>query len=824
MRRRPSKSLPIRSYRSPVASAVLMALAGPAAFAQESGGLEEVVVTAQKRAENLQDVPISIEALGNEKLEQMNVQSFEDYVKLLPSVTQQNSGTGAGYSAIYMRGIVTGGDGQATTSQPSVGTYLDEQPITTVQGNLDIHLYDIARVEALAGPQGTLYGASSQAGTIRIITNKPEVGEFKAGYSLDANMVDGDDTGYTVEGFANLPIGDKAAVRLVGWLRKDAGWIDNVSATRTYPGDQSTPADDVTISNAALAEDNYNTIDTVGARAALRVELNDNWTLTPSVQYQKQESEGFWGDDLSDVGTGGKYAVAHFRDEFSNDEWVQAGLTIEGKVGNFDLTYSGNYLDREQDGSFDYSDYSFWYDNAYTSGYFAGLFLNNAGARTPPAHSFEKQDGYTKQSHELRLSSPQENRWRAQVGLFYQKQKHDFIERFGNLPGLADSMLLNRDEPMGVQYPGVVYLNNMEREDTDKAVFGQLAYDLTETLELTVGARFFKPEVTVKGFFGFGLGFGPSSAPTGTEPGAVANGGSGAFSPMGQGWSRNGEWRCPSQAQYNDAPCQNVDKGIRESDNIQRVNLRWKPNDDAMMYLTWSEGYRPGGINRNPFAGDYQSDFLTNYELGWKSEWLDRRLQFNGAVFLQQWDDFQVSFQGANGITQVDNGPSADVKGIELQSTWLPVDNLTLTMSAAFYDSELKDDYDGGTAAGGADKGSPLPITPEFKGSLIARYGFQLGGFDAHVQGALTYAGSAPSEISPLDNAIVGDIPASTLVDLSAGISNDKYSVDLYVMNVTDEDASLYKTVNCAIGICGVQPYGGRARPTTIGIKFSQKF
>lgn len=171
MRRSRSKILPLRSYRTPVASAVLMALAGQAAIAQDTGGLEEVVVTAQKRAENLQDVPISIEALGNEKLEQMNVQSFEDYVKLLPSVTMQSSGSGAGYSAVYMRGIVTGGDGQATTSQPSVGMYLDEQPITTVQGNLDIHLYDIARVEALAGPQGTLYGASSQAGTIRIITN-----------------------------------------------------------------------------------------------------------------------------------------------------------------------------------------------------------------------------------------------------------------------------------------------------------------------------------------------------------------------------------------------------------------------------------------------------------------------------------------------------------------------------------------------------------------------------------------------------------------------------------------------------------------------------
>ncbi len=122
-----------------------------------------------------------------------------------------------------MRGVATGGDGQAITSQPSVGTYLDEQPITTIRGNLDVHLYDIARVEALAGPQGTLYGASSQAGTIRIITNKPDPSGFAAGYSLEGNLVDSDDAGYVAEGFVNLPMGDTAALRLVGWAKSEAG-------------------------------------------------------------------------------------------------------------------------------------------------------------------------------------------------------------------------------------------------------------------------------------------------------------------------------------------------------------------------------------------------------------------------------------------------------------------------------------------------------------------------------------------------------------------------------------------------------------------------
>jgi outer membrane receptor protein involved in Fe transport len=814
---------------SPIATAVLAAVGGQAALAQDSGGLEEVVVTAQKRAENMQDVPISIDAIGTEKLEQLNISNFTDYVRMLPSVAATPSvGAGAGFSAVYMRGIVTGGDGQATTSLPSVGTYLDEQPVTTIQGNLDLHLYDIARVEALAGPQGTLYGASSQAGTIRIITNKPEVGKFAAGYALEGNTISDGGNGYTAEGFVNLPLGDRSALRLVGWKAKKAGWIDNLRGTRLYPGDVSTAADDFTVDNATLAKDDYNTLDTVGARAALRIELNDNWTLTPTAQMQDQESKGSWGDDLSDFAPG-TYAVKHYRDEYVKDKWYQLGLTVEGQIGSLDLTYSGNYLNRDVDASFDYSDYSYWYDNLYTSGYFAGLFLNNAGGRPNPAHSFINNDAYSKQSHELRLSTDQSKRLRGLIGFFYQKQKHDFEQPFGNIAGLADSMLLNRDEPNGTKYPGVVYLNSLDRVDTDKAVFGQIAYDITDSLELTVGARFFEPEVTVNGFFGFGLGFSPARAPTGSEPGAVANGGSGAFSPMGQGWSRNGEYRCPSQAAYKDAPCQNVAKGIAESEHIGRVNLSWKASDDAMLYLTWSEGYRPGGINRNPFAGDYVADFLTNYELGWKTTWLDNRLQFNGALFMQSWDDFQISFQGANGITQVANGPSAEVNGLETQLQWLPVDELLISATAAFYDSQLKDDYANFDAAGNvvsvnAPKGTALPITPKFKGNIVARYGFNLGGFDAHVQGSVAHAGKAASRLALDANAIIGDIEANTTADLSAGIAKDNYSIELFVQNVGNEDAALYKTAQCAESVCGVQPYGIRPQPRTFGIKFTQKF
>jgi iron complex outermembrane receptor protein len=840
--------------RTPVASAVFLALASSAVLGQETSTLGEVIVTAQKREQSLQDVPISIKALGEETLDELNIQNFKDYVQFLPTVTMAASdGAGSGFSAVYMRGVATGGDGQATTSQPSVGVYLDEQPITTIQGNLDVHLYDIARVEALAGPQGTLYGASSQAGTIRIITNKPDPSGFDASFALEGNYVDMEEPGYVAEGMVNLPIGENAAIRLVGWAKHEAGWIDNIAATRLYEGDPSTDADDFTVDNAQFAEDNYNEIDTAGARAQLRVNLGENWSVTPSLMFQRMDQEGSWADDLADGApergyvVPGDQTVAHYRKEYANDEWYQAGLTIEGSISDWDVVYSGNFLDREFDGQFDYSEYSYWYNVAYT--YFTSLYPNNAGEIIDPSHAFSNDDKYEKTSHEIRISSPQENRVRGLLGFFYQKQEHDFYQEFGRVRGLADRRVPNGNDPNATNdFPGVIYLNSMDREDTDKAVFATISFDVTDALELSVGGRYFEPEVTVKGFFGFGLGLNPYEAPTGpSEPGAVENGGEGAFDPLSPWWSSTGEWRCPSQADVRGgkSPCQNVDKGIKESDSVYRVNLSWDATETTMLYATWSEGYRPGGVQRDPRAGDFLSDFLTNYELGWKTRWADDRFQFNGAIFLDEWDDVQIAFQGANGITQVDNGPDAEIAGAEVQLDWLPTDNFRLGAALSYYDTELKEDYCGTDSDDNdndgdleeclidpvtqlpvidAPAGTALPLTPEFKGTLTGRYMFPTGGWDSYVQGSLSYQTSAAPTLTVADAELLGDIPSSTFVDLAYGLGNDKYNFEIFLSNATDEDAPLSVNSDCATGTCGVQPWGVLRRPRTVGIRFSQDF
>src|ERR1700736_3865396 len=265
----------------PLASAMLAGggLASAATDTTEPTTLEEVVVTAQKRAEDLQKVPISLQVLSSEKLEQLQVSSFDDYAKFLPSVSFQS--TGPGQAQLYFRGISSGGDGLHSGSESATGLYLDETPVTTIGNSLDLHVYDIQRVEALAGPQGTLYGASSLSGTLRIITNKPDPEKFSAGYDVKGDKFGkGGGAGGGFEGFINVPLNDKAAIRLVGFFEHDGGYISNKYSTQTYQRAVSAannsysglaiPADPITVNNAGYAKKNFNDVDTYGGRAALK--------------------------------------------------------------------------------------------------------------------------------------------------------------------------------------------------------------------------------------------------------------------------------------------------------------------------------------------------------------------------------------------------------------------------------------------------------------------------------------------------------------------------------------------------------------------------
>ena len=466
----------------PLAGVVLTGAGVAQAQQSEQTGLEEVVVSATKRDESLQNVPLSIQAIGQKELAELKVDDFGDYVKFLPNVSYQSGGPG--FSRPYMRGVASGENANHSGPLPSVGVYLDEQPITTIQGPLDIQIYDIARVEVLAGPQGTLYGASSQAGTIRIITNKPQLGEFDGGFEVTGSTLEGD-LGYVGQGFVNIPLGEKAAIRLVGWTKEEPGYIDNVRSTRVFP------TSGIAIDNSAEVKNNYNDWNSTGARAALRIDLNDSWTLTPTVMAQKTTTNGTFGFDK----TIGDLKVAHALPEDSDDKFTQAALTLQGKIGNWDLTYAGAYLKRDDHTRSDYADYSFFYDTC--CGYGSYMY-DNAGDLIDPSQFIQGSDHYTKQSHELRVSSPAENRWRLTAGAFYEDQGHGIRQAY-KVANLADTLEVPGN-------PDTLWLTDQQRTDKDSALFGELTFDITDKLSVTGGIRFFKSENSLKGFFGFGLG------------------------------------------------------------------------------------------------------------------------------------------------------------------------------------------------------------------------------------------------------------------------------------------------------------------------------
>jgi iron complex outermembrane receptor protein len=804
IRRTPTRTHP--AWALLLASTALTA-AGQARAADsgQPSAVQEVIVTAEKREENVQKVPLSIQVLGAQKLQQLNVSNFNDYVKYLPSVSFQGSNLGGapGFGNVYIRGVASGNDGNHSGSLPSVGVYLDEAPITTIGGTLDIHVYDIARVEALSGPQGTLYGASSQAGTIRIITNPPQIGVFSGSYDVEANQVDHGGTGYSGEGFVNIPVSDKAAIRIVGWGEHDAGYIDNVPGSRTYP------TSGVTITNAATAKNDYNTNDVYGGRAALKLDLNEYWTITPMVIAQDQKSNGIFAYDPSV----GDLKVKHFIPEYSHDRWVQAALTIEGKISNFDLVYAGSYMNRHVNGEQDYTDYSFFYDQLYGYG---AYITDDSGAPINPSQYIQYKDGFTKQSHELRISSPRENRFRVVAGAFYERQTH-FIEQRYLINGLASSLSVTG-------WPNTLWLTEQQRVDRDYAAFGEASFDITSQLTLTAGVRVFKAENSLKGFFGFSSGYS----------------------------SHTGESQCFAPTSVGYGPCTNLDKSVSETGETHKVNLTYQIDDQRMVYATYSTGFRPGGVNRRGTIPPYKSDTLTNYEAGWKTSWLDHRLRFNGALFFEKWSNAQFSVLGLNSFTEIRNVGAAEIKGAETDLNWQPDDHWNLSASATYTDARITQDYCGvnDTATGlpvtqcpgpvdpnppQAGKDTRLPVTPKFKASATARYAWDIGGFRAHLQGSVqgqTFSWADLRVIAP--DPVTGDMKpirgalgkqrGFATADFTAGVARGNWFVDLSLTNAFDTRAELYRYAECTPQVCGSEPYVGVNRPRTIAIKFGQKF
>jgi outer membrane receptor protein involved in Fe transport len=420
----------------------------------------------------------------------------------------------------------------------------------------------------------------------------------------------------------------------------------------------------------------------------------------------------------------------------------------------------------------------------------------------------------------LRFTSPADAPLRFIGGLFAQRQSHN-IEQNYIIDNIADSITVTGTNSN-------IWLTKQKRVDRDYAAFGELTYDLTEKLSLTGGLRYYKFDNSLQGFFGFSSGY---SSKTGEAACLNTDGTTRKANPRGT----------PVPILVDGSPCTNVDKSTSDTGFIHKLNATYKITDDVLLYATWSRGFRPGGINRRGTLPPYGSDKLDNYELGWKTTFGAFRL--NGAVFQEDWNNIQLSFLGANGLTEIRNAGVARIRGLEMDAGFR-TGGLSLNAGFSYNDAQIRRDFCAianatfnCTTAGNsllAASGSRLPVTAKVKGNAIARYEFPIADWDGHVQLAVNHIGSRRSDLRPAQNSIKGNLDAYTTADFSIGVKKDVWDIEAFATNLFDTRGVVNTGVQCLETVCGTgvtasTPTGGAfydvlIKPRVIGLKFSRDF
>ncbi|HUG98961.1 MAG TPA: TonB-dependent receptor [Gammaproteobacteria bacterium] len=806
--------------------------------------MDEIIVTATKRPATAQDIPVAVLAIDGDAIKDLNIGNFDDYVRNLPVVT--SGGRGPGQSTVYIRGmavepitvLLSGAQGTV----PNVALYLDEQPVTAPGRNLDVYAADLERIEVLPGPQGTLFGASSQAGTVRLITNKPSFDGVST--SVSSSIADTHMGGFStgLEAVINVPVNDSLAVRGAFYNIRRGGYIDNVQGTFTTdpavnPDSNATP-DAVsydTANNIALVEKDFNTSFYQGFRLSGLYLINNDWDVT--LQYTRQElgADGVFDYD-PEVGD---LEVNRFFPDELRDEFGQLTWTLKGRLGALDMIYTGGYLDREIQQSVDYTGYnnSGAFISYYTCTYDNPAYIVNYGIDpqyiTPggrecltPVKGTQIDQEQERFTHELRFSTPEDRRVRMTAGIFHDdfeiRTQDDFlylaVQDLGFAPNtpIPGAAANNPD----TRSPGVAFFNDVIRTEQQIAVFGEVSFDVVPDLfDVTVGLRYYDLEQEFRG---------QSSFASGIFAGSVDQG-------AGRNYDNAGSENAPG-FDPDAAPAPgNVDpdvpghstKPLKLSGVIPKFTMTLTPTLDSLYYFTYSEGFRPGGFNRGggvysldldfpTVPTTYDTDDVKNYELGWKTRWLDGRLRFNGSAYYIEWTDMQVSRfdpENVSILTFIENAADSEILGVEGDLAWAATDNLTLYGSFSWNDTELTEVS--AQIVELPEPGARLPLTPEFQAVGRARYDWILDDYDLFVQGAVQYASSSFSSLIVQEREKQSGY---TTADVSAGIARDIWSASLFVENITDKRAEVF--INSQDNIRRI----ATNRPRTVGMRVTVNF
>ncbi|HEX7060921.1 MAG TPA: TonB-dependent receptor [Woeseiaceae bacterium] len=785
--------------RKALSQAVIVALSTGTAGIVAAAELDEIVVTATKREQNLQDVAIAVQALDGGQLEDLNVANFDDYVRYLPNVN--SAGRGPGQSSIFIRGMATDSSDQTSIEigapVPNVALYLDEQPVSTGGRNLDLYAADIARVEVLPGPQGTLFGASSQAGTIRLITNKPVYSEFQAGVDASVSDTHKGEMSNSVEGYINLPlIEDKLALRAVFYNAFEGGYIDNVFGENAYTAEDvgfPAGAESTVINNLPLVEEDFN--DTVyrGGRLSARYAINDDWEVTGTYMRQKLDADGVFdhsperiaelGDEQSGSRVVGDLQVQRFFPDQLEDEFQQFSVTVEGRLAGLDLIYAGSYLDREVFNTMDYSGYT--EVGAYGYYYICQPTYTLCGDPTQGVIAFIENDRTT---HELRISRSDDEKLNFVAGIYYDDIETGVDTNF-YVAGSTGFFARNLPISTATHYnpnarlPGITFMNDAIWTNEQFAVFGEVTYNFTDQWSATVGARYYDMETALVG--------------------------SSNFATLGDVDTDNG--RNFDEIFADDLP-------LKEDDVILKGSISYNLTDDALFFFTYSEGFRPGGFNRvdDPAVPKtYQSDEVTNYEIGWKSVLLDGALRFNGSIYRIDWDGLQVGITDFNisVLTFTTNAADAEITGFEGNVMWAATDSFTLSGAWSYNDTEMVRVPPSVTDLAG--EGSELALAPKIQFNVRGRYQWMMGEYDPYAQLVYAFTDEQFSSIV-LDNRYLQDSYAT--LDGALGVQRDNLTVELFAENLTDERAELFiNSLDTDLRIT-------TNRPRTFGVRLSWDF
>lgn len=849
--------------------ASLIAMAGlvaPLALAQDAPAepasakrLQTVTITATKRTESAQDVPVAVTALGEQQLRELGVKNFSDYLVQLPGVTA--GGSGPGQNTIYIRGLasttpnltVAGVAGLA----PNVSFYLDEQPLAQPGRNLDVYAADIERVEVLSGPQGTLFGSSSQAGTVRMITNKPSFSGFDAGFSASTSFTDGGEMSNSVEAMINVPVNDKLALRGVVYNDTQGGYIDNVGGTLSvrdsarFRSEGTVRANGVPVSaqregfqagadlsgvnfvdanNSNIVENDINDVTYQGFRLSGMYQINEDWDLLITHAQQQIESDGVFAADpeLDD------YDIVRFTPENIEDKFHNTSWTLEGRLGALEALYTGAYTDRTTDQTVDYSDYLFvgqylpYYICDYSVTYPAGAPTGNCYA----PNLFVNSHSETKvQTHELRFNTPSENRWRATFGAFYSDlelaERNDFVYPGSTQVAYTDGTigfapnypLTNVDAvgQIGSVYPGyyseagpfpegVIFRNDILRTDQQMGLFGETTFDISDQFALTVGARYYDVEVDLEGSANssfYNLFTESDQQVFGTNISFI-------YGP--------------------DGPAEAPDKASTDG-MIYKLTGEWTPTDDVMFYATYSEGFRAGLLNRPggasgpggytvPYAVD--TDEVKNYELGWKTELFDNSLRFNGSAFFVDIEGLQTTIFDPSIVNLFfsDNAANAEIQGLEGDFTWAPasVDGLTIAGAFSLLDTEITEVL---VPTDDVVEGSDLAFAPAYQGNLRVRYEWDLEQevagqrLTAHVMPQIVFSDDSVSDVIEINKM---DLDGYVTLGGSMGVTGESWGAEIFASNLTNEYAEL--SGSFVYDRERITPM----RPRTIGIRVSYDY